>query len=273
MKIGRREFFGAAVAGGALISGKAWPQGRREEVPARSVKVEKLYKSPDIHPNALEAAEDGLWVGDQISERVAKLDWETGKVLANFISEAHNTSGLAVGGGYLWLHCNGAGSAASMREKRPTDKPYGEIIKADMQNGKIVHSYRTRWGGGVHGGTYVHETDTLWGVALSISALAEMDAKDDLKILRIIPVKANVPHGIAWHDGAIWCMFAADRLAQKLDPDSGQVLDVVALGPDDPDPHGMCIHNGYMYFTDAGLGGGRPASKGTAPGYICRFKL
>lgn len=271
MKIGRREFFGAALASGAVI-GQAWGQ-RREEVKPRSIKVEKLYKAPDKHPNALEAAEDGLWVADQISEHVAKLDWETGKVLLEYVSESHNTSGIAVGGGYLWLHANGAGSAASMREKRPTDKPYGEIIKADMKTGKIVHSYRTRWGGGVHGGTYVHETNTLWSVALSVSALAESDPNDDLKILRLIPVRQTAPHGIAWHEGAIWCLSAGDRLAQKLDPNSGQVLDVVVFGPEDPDPHGMCIHKGYMYFTDAGLGGGRTPSKGTLPGYICRFKL
>src|SRR5882724_5289439 len=39
---------------------------------------------------------DALWVSDQVSERVNKLDWQTGKVLADFIAEAHNTSGLAV---------------------------------------------------------------------------------------------------------------------------------------------------------------------------------
>jgi hypothetical protein len=28
-----------------------------------------------------------------------------------------------------------------------------------------------------------------------------------------------------------------------------------------------------MYYTDAGLGGGRESGGGSAPGFICRFKL
>jgi streptogramin lyase len=271
MTIRRREFFGATLA--VAAAGRAWGQGRGSaEVPARSVKVEKLYKAPDAHPNALEAADDGLWIADQISEHVAKVDWETGKVLHEFVSESHNTSGIAVGGGYLWLNANGAGSAAQMRPPRPTDKPFGEIIKADMKTGKAVKAYDPPWGG-VHGATYVRDTDKLWVVALNIGALAELDPKDDLRVLRMIPVRQNAPHGIAWHEGSLWCLSAGDRLAQKLDPDSGRVLDVVALTPQDPDPHGMCIHNGYMYYCDAGLGGGRQASPGAAPAYVCRFKL
>ena len=113
-------------------------------------KIELLYKSPDRYPNALEASKEGLWVGDQVSERINLLDWETGKVLQDFVGEAHNTSGLAVGGGFIWIGCNGAGTASNLREfKRPFDKSYGEIVKLDMK-GKQVKGYRTPWGG-VHG--------------------------------------------------------------------------------------------------------------------------
>ena len=75
MNIKRREFLGAALAG-AVTAGRAWGQSGSSETAARAVKVEKLYKAPDIHPNALEAADDGLWIADQISEHVAKVDWE-----------------------------------------------------------------------------------------------------------------------------------------------------------------------------------------------------
>ena len=86
---------------------------------------------------------EGLWVGDQVSERINLLDWKTGKVLEDFVGEAHNTSGLAVGGGFIWIGCNGAGTAASLREfKRPFDRNYGEIVKLDMK-GKQVKGYRT----------------------------------------------------------------------------------------------------------------------------------
>jgi hypothetical protein len=105
MKIRRREFIGTASA---LVAGVARPfEARAQEgdrtpaIPTRQVQVEKVFKAPDVHPNALEATPDGLWIGDQVSERVFKVDWQTGKVLHEMQTESHNTSGIAVGAGYL----------------------------------------------------------------------------------------------------------------------------------------------------------------------------
>lgn len=242
--------------------------------PTRPAQVEKLFKAPDIHPNALEAAPDGLWIGDQVSEKVFKVDWQTGKVLYELQTESHNTSGVAVGGGYLWLNANGGGSGR--RPPRPTDKPFGEILQADLKTGKTIKAYNLPWRGsqgnaGIHGGVYVKDTQTLWVAALYISALAEMDPKDNLRIVRLIAIKGDRAHGLEWDNGAIWCLFAGDRLVQKLDPNTGRVLEIITLSPTaDPDPHGMCIHNGYMYYCDAGLTALGP---GSAPGMICRFRL
>src|SRR5215213_11166122 len=115
MRMKRREFLGTALSAGVAARGvnlsaqEEVARGGRVAVPTPTfaAKVEKLFKSPDRYPNALEATPEALWVGDQVSERVLKMDWNTGKVLEDFIAEAHNTSGLAVGGGYLWIGCNG----------------------------------------------------------------------------------------------------------------------------------------------------------------------
>jgi hypothetical protein len=278
MKIRRRDFFGTTLAAG--VGAVAATGLRAQEAPGRGsaptptyqAKVEKLFKSPDRYPNALEATPDGLWVADQVSERVLKMDWNTGKVLEDFIAEAHNTSGLAVGGGYLWIGCNGAGTAAANRPfNRPTDKSYGEVVKCDMKTGKQLKAYRTPWGG-THGTVYERTTDKLWVVDPGHQLAVEMDPKDDLRILRMISVGGGTPHGIEIYDGAIWIMAAADRLVRKVDY-SGKVLEIWTLGPNDPDPHGMCIHNNHVYYCDAGLGGGRTPSQGTVPQIICRFPL
>src|SRR3954467_3970600 len=169
MRIRRRDFFGTTLAvgiGSVAATGLAAQEdtagrGGRGSAPTPTyqAKVEKLFKSPDRYPNALEATPDALWVGDQVSERVLKMDWNTGKVLEDFIAEAHNTSGLAVGGGYLWIGCNGSGTAAANRPfNRPTDKSYGEVVKCDMKTGKQVKAYRTPWGG-THGTVYERTTD------------------------------------------------------------------------------------------------------------------
>jgi streptogramin lyase len=276
MKIRRREFIetaSAMVAGMAATrsasSQEGAPASGETPVPTRQARVERLFKAPDIHPNALEAATDGLWIGDQVSERVFKVDWQTGKVLFELQTESHNTSGLAVGGGYLWLNANGG--VSGRRPARPQDKPFGEIIQTDMKTGKAVNVYRPPWRGGMHGNVWVEETRTLWTVALNINALVELDTKDNFRILRIIPVKGDRPHGLDWDNGSIWCLFAGDRLIQKLDPDSGRVLEIVKLSPTtDPDPHGMCIRDGYMYYCDAGLTAPGPGSE---PAQVCRFKM
>ena len=48
--------------------------------------------------------------------------------------------------------------------------------------GKQVKGYRTPWGG-VHGTYYNQQTDKLWAVAPGLGFLAEMDPKDDLRIM------------------------------------------------------------------------------------------
>jgi streptogramin lyase len=276
MKIRRREFIGttsALLAGMATAApGSARAQqgegGKPPQVPTRQAKVERLFKAPDVHPNALEAAPDGLWIGDQVSERVFRVDWQTGKVLHEVQTESHNTSGVAVGAGYLWLGANGG--VSGRRPARPTDKPFGEVIQADLKTGKTVKIHQLIWGGGVHGITFVPQTQTLWVTALSIQAVAEVDPKD-FRVLRLRPAHGDRAHGLDWDNGALWCLFAGDRLVHKIDPESGKVLEIVKLSPtSDPDPHGMCIRDGYMYYCDAGLTAPGPASD---PAQICRFKM
>ena len=269
MIIGRRKFLGVALAGAAVAHPQetATPKSAPPPPPTRTAKVEKLFKAPDLHPNALEGTDDGLWIGDQVSERVFRVDWKTGETLHQVQTEAHNTSSLAVGAGYLWISCNGG--VSNRRPPRPTDKPIGEVVQADIKTGKTVKVWPVQWGSGIHGITYVPQTQTLWVTALGVNALAEMDPKD-FRILRLIAVHGNRPHGLDWDDNAIWCLFAADRMAQKVDPKSGKVLEVVKITLQDPDPHGMCIHEGQMYYCDAGL---TETSPGGAPGYICRFPL
>src|SRR3954453_24221993 len=127
MKIRRRDFIGTAsvFAAGRTSPVRAHAQegaGKTAPQPTRPAKIERLFKAPDLHPNALEATPDGLWIGDQVSERVFKVDWQTGKVLHELQTESHNTSGVAVGAGYLWLGANGG--VSGRRPPRPADKPY-----------------------------------------------------------------------------------------------------------------------------------------------------
>ncbi len=139
--------------------------------------------------------------------------------------------------------------------------------------GKQVKGYRNVWGSGVHGTYYNRQTDKLWAIAPGPGFLVEMDPKDELRITKLVQIRMNVPHGLDFHDGSFYVIDGADRLVARLDPENGRVQESWVFGPDDPDPHGMCIYDNHVYLTDAGLGGGRKPSAGTKPQTIFRFPL
>jgi hypothetical protein len=68
----------------------------------------------------------------------------------------------------------------------------------------------------------------------------EVDPKDNFRIGHIVPVRLNRPHGLDFEGDAIWC---------------------------------LCIHEGRMYYSDAGIAPpGKPSGSPTS-GYICRIDL
>jgi len=265
----RRDFLAATLLAG--VSRAQEGQSRQEPpVPARKPKaVTKLFKSPEGHPNGLEATNEGLWIAEEVSERAYLVDWN-GKVLHKVDTESHNVSGIAVGGGYIWMACNGRGVG---RAPRPTDRPGGEILQCDMKTGKTIKRYSPQWPGGIHGATWNEKTQTLWVTALGINALAEVDTKDNFRILREIPVSLGRAHGLDFEGDAIWCLFSSALQIQKLDMKTGKVLDVIQLSKEDPDPHGLCMHEGKIYYSDAGIAPGGKDSGSPSAGYICRIDL
>lgn len=253
----RREFLAGLLAGGTVrpVNGQA---------PERRAKVVKLFKSPDGHPNGLETCAEGLWIGEQVTDRAHLVDW-TGRVIRSVETESSNTSGIAFGGGYLWMAANGK---ALWRPVRPTDATTGEIIKVDPATGKTVARYPVPGGGGVHGLEYAE--GKLWITSLRIGKLSQVDPAD-FRVVHQIPVQLSRAHGLAWDPPGIWCMFSNDRVIQKLDARDGRVLEVIRLAADDPDPHGMCLREGKLYYCDAGIGPGGTANKSPWAGYVCRI--
>jgi streptogramin lyase len=290
MEMKRRDFIGTALAAGVTAttgslsaqqapaprgggSGAAAGAGGRGNPPPKTwtAKVEKLWNIPSYkNMNALEAAPDGLWIGDQVSEKVCRVDWQTGKILYEVQTESHNMSGLGVGGGYLWAGSNG--SVNNRRPPRPTDREYGEYSQLDMKSGKIVKLHRPPWGGGAHGVTFNLETGKLWVAALDLQAVAEMDPKDNLRILRMFRTPGQRQHGLDIDKDTLYVLYATDREVHKFDisKDAARLLEVIQIPKTEPDQHGLALHDGYLYYCDSGLTDPGP---GSMPGQICRFKL
>ena len=236
----------------------------------RKAKVVKLFKSPDGHPNALETTKEGLWVGEQTSDRAHLMTW-SGKLIRSVDTESSNTSGMAVGGGYIWMAANGK---AIGRPAKPTDATTGEIIQCDLQTGKTVKRHRVPGGGGVHGLEFAE--GKLWITSLALQKLTLVDPKD-FSMVRQIPAKLGRAHGLAFvrekGKARIWCMHSTDFELHKVDAETGELLEKVILAKTDPDPHGMCMHKGHLYYCDAGIAPPGVPSNSLSSGYICRIDV
>lgn len=234
------------------------------ESPSRTAKVTKLFRSPDGHPNGLETVADGFWIGEQVTDRAHLVDWN-GKLLHSVETESSNTSGIAFGDGALWMAANGR---AVGRPPRPADATTGEIVKADPNTGKTLARYPVPGGGGVHGLEFAE--GTLWVTSLKLRMLSQVDPKD-FRVLHQIPVHLERAHGLAWDPPGIWCMHSTDRVIHKLDAGDGHIIEQITLSKSDPDPHGMCMYRGHLYYCDAGIAPGGGSNNSQSAGYVCRI--
>src|SRR4051812_33378668 len=120
MLLNKRSFLAGGIALGAWTPMTALAQRAREPVPHRTATTRPLFKAPaGSLPNAVAVVPEGVWIAEQkMSGPLAKqynmpepadlreaawlVDWN-GKVLKTIMTESRNTSGMTVGGGYLWM--------------------------------------------------------------------------------------------------------------------------------------------------------------------------
>ena len=119
----KREFLAAGLGAGLALGCRsaAYAQGTKKPQ-VRKAKTTKLFKSPQGFPNAVSVTPEGLWIGEQkLSGEQAKAyklpepksleesAWlvdGSGKLLKTVTTPSRNTSGMAVGGGYVWMIAN-----------------------------------------------------------------------------------------------------------------------------------------------------------------------
>src|SRR5262245_47834178 len=143
MRMKRREFLAAGLALNVCSAANGLPQARRATAngvdrgapallvgrgtapidgPTRRAKTTRMFKSPEMYPNALAVMTDapgGLWIGQQKvtpqnaptyqlpldpnrDELAWLVDWN-GKVLKTVNTHSRNTSGMAYGNGCVWM--------------------------------------------------------------------------------------------------------------------------------------------------------------------------
>ena len=245
MAIKRRAFLetlGVGLMGTGLAHAQTPPArqgstflGEGSKRPPHSVKKSSgaLFKSPEMYPNGLRCAR-GMWVAEKKSGNAVLTDWE-GKLLKTLKTPSKNSSGIAWGGGHVWMAANAA--------------PQG-IFEMDL-NGKVISHHQIPLGpkdngGGCHGIEYVD--GKLYIAALRLRGILRVDAKTWQPEFFI---NYNVPraHGMAYdrRDNSIWLVTgAADGSAGLIQYDAatGRTLSTAQFAKGDCDPHGLAWYNG-----------------------------
>ncbi len=260
------------------------PQGVGRNVRRREVRTTAVFKAPSDHPNGLEvdpdgrgvwvaeqklteqtAAEYGLPVADDPAEAAWLIDWN-GNLLKTVMTESRNTSGMAVGGGYVWMAANAA--------------PWG-IFQTDMNSRTVSHRQMPLGGGGNHGATY--KDGKLWLVSTRLRAVVRVDPESWVPEYLLPLYNWDRLHDVTFDDeGYLWVVTGAqyteaiddDRggLA-KYDVESGRLLEYAEFPEGVPDPHGLTFYNGAFYSCDAGIHPGWPGNHSPMTGYIFRIDL
>jgi hypothetical protein len=288
MSMKRREFLAAGLALPLAPTVVALAQGgggRGRGVPTRTARTTKLFKSPGMYPNALAVMTDapgGLWIGQQKitasnaktynlpvlpdpSEAAWLVDWN-GKLLKTVTTPSRNTSGMAYGGGCVWMGAN--------------SEPYG-IFQVDM-NSKLVSHRQIPLsldgsGSGCHGVKW-HE-GKLWIAALRLGGILRVDPKTWVPEVLIRASSEEKPrlHDVAFdNEGNIWVVTGNNSTSyedgkaglNKYDGKTGQLLMTVDFAPGSCDPHGLDWHDGHLISCDAGIHPGWKGLESPTSGYI-----
>ncbi len=281
----KREFlaaglgFGAAMAAaGAMAPGLAQtpapaarPSGAGGKLPNRMAKTTNLFKAPGVYPNAMAGSPQGLWVAQQLlteseavdagvpysrpnKEKVWLLDMN-GKTLQTRESNAINTSGLAVGGGSLWVCSNTSDAASGIHQV--------DIASGRQTAHRQIPLSPNNVSGGNHGAKW-HQ-GKLWVANNRMRSIMRINPETwtgELQIPIALPPDMGRFHDFAFdRDGTMLIVIA--NLGSKshtenkagllrVDPNNGRAIETITFVDGSADPHGLEFHNGQLLSCDAG---------------------
>ena len=208
------------------------------------LKLEIPFKSFVRMPNGLQWYKDELYVMDQFTDDVFVIS-DKGNVLKIINTQTENGSGITIGGGFLWRASNGQTRARPFRDH---DDHSSKVIKIDLNTGESLDCFPTPEASGIHGIEW--DEGNLWITATSLKSLFLIDGSN-FEILHQIPCNLKVLHGLAKDGEGIWCSDRGAKKIVKFHKKSGEVMDEIILPPDGPDPHGLSISKGVLWYSDA----------------------
>ena len=215
-------------------------------MPFKTAKVEKRFKSPGPQPNGLQASADGLWCIDQVDDKVTRLDYETGAVLSEVQTDTVHSSGITVGGGFLWIASTYEVKVAKLVPET------GETVDKYDSPGSGVVAWREEAGESTVTGPHGLEwRDGTLLVASPPSQMVHVMNPVTWEEVHRFRTPGLRNHGLAWADnGRLWVADTSAGTVSLLDPGEGRVYAVIRVEAPD-EVHGLTMHEGVLWYCDA----------------------
>ncbi len=197
-------------------------------------KIDVMFDTPGPQPNGMQAIADGLWILDQVTNQLHLVAY-TGEILKTLETAADKGSGVTDTGEALWV------SSTYSRE----------ILKLDRITGATLASFPTPGASetGAHGLEW--RNGRLWIAVPPSATIYEVDVDDGFTVLHSIPAPGNRPHGLAWDGDDLLCVETNLRAIYRLNPRTGEQLAKIEIPEPNPEPHGITLWNGFIWYCDA----------------------
>ena len=225
-----------------------------------NVEIRNLFRAQYGVPNGMQVTNEGLWIADQVTDRIALMDvgeldadYGVALLLKEIPSESSNTSGLTYGAGLLWVAANGPGTR--WRSERAMDAPSGEILGINPETGETKRREKIPGGGGTHGVEYdAFDPGTLWLTTLKSQTATQVKI-EDWSILRTVNLPLKRGHGMIRVEDGLWVVHTGDRVIVKLNLETSEEMDRIDVPEPYPVPHGLSKLTDHSWaYCDAASG-------------------
>jgi len=245
------------------------PAGSRTTTPGRCKVYLSSYEgkllrelSPEgTGPSGIASDGKTLWIGSTYSREIIRVDAQTGETIVK-----HFTPGAGV----IYRMTTDPPPrpdlyAQKIREERGLPAPGGRGGRGGRGQPESGRAAATT--GAPAPGTGAHELHLrdgkLWFVVPPARMVYRVDPEAWV-VEKVIPTVGNRPHGIDFEGNYFWEADTNMGAFFKRDIETGEVVDHILIADGDPFPHGMGLHDGYIYWC-SDVGGGK------AP--MCRVKI
>jgi len=188
----------------------------------------KVIKTPGPCPTGLAFDGKHLWIADSYTDKIYKMDPETGAILKTFDSPGHHPEGLAWDGQYLWHIDSGERSMYRL------DPETGTAITILESNS--THPRDLAWDG-----------KNIWVTDYKKDILLKVSPEDGMMI-QTFPSPVGEPAGLTFDGKYLWVTDRSEDRIYLVNPADGLCLS--SLRSYGPFPYGLAWGNDVLWNVD-----------------------